>query len=483
MLLKHEDLTHTGSHKINNVLGQALLARRMGKERVIAETGAGQHGVARRQALLFGLECKVFMGAVDVERQALQRLPDEAPRRRGRARRVGSGDAQGRQRDVARLGRQRRHDALLHRLRGRSASVSGWCESSSGSSATRHAGSAGRSSTGPTPISSSRASVGDPTPSARSRSSSTRRTCAWSASRRGGLGLESGKHGGVGQPRGPGCPPRRPVALPPGRRRSDPRSEFDQRRARLPGRRARVRAAGATGAPSTRTRPTTKRSPASSLSVMEGIVPAPRARARHRGCARKSADRFPAGSTVLVTLSGAATRTRAQVAERHRRAARVKLEAHSRRTAGRGHSSSCRTSPAVWASLGSSGRSSCRRGRRAIEIGIPFSDPVMDGRTVQRASAAGSTRRPLSAKTLPKRRSSTSDPTRGDDLLQPRRPWVLSACLPSCGTPASTGDRSRCPAGRARAVGATSPTRPVSKRSCLADGRRPSVLPDPRAAR
>jgi tryptophan synthase beta chain len=72
VLLKREDLTHTGSHKINNVIGQALLTKRMGKSRVIAETGAGQHGVAAATAAArFGLECTVFMGAVDVERQAL----------------------------------------------------------------------------------------------------------------------------------------------------------------------------------------------------------------------------------------------------------------------------------------------------------------------------------------------------------------------------------------------------------------------------
>src|SRR5947207_4396519 len=72
VLLKREDLAHTGSHKINNVLGQALLTRRMGKKRVIAETGAGQHGVATATAAaLFGLGCIVYMGAVDVERQAL----------------------------------------------------------------------------------------------------------------------------------------------------------------------------------------------------------------------------------------------------------------------------------------------------------------------------------------------------------------------------------------------------------------------------
>lgn len=70
--LKREDLNHTGSHKINNVIGQALLAKRMGKKKLIAETGAGQHGVATATAAaLFGLECQVFMGKEDIERQAL----------------------------------------------------------------------------------------------------------------------------------------------------------------------------------------------------------------------------------------------------------------------------------------------------------------------------------------------------------------------------------------------------------------------------
>ncbi|HYA12862.1 MAG TPA: tryptophan synthase subunit beta [Syntrophales bacterium] len=69
--LKREDLNHTGSHKINNTLGQALLARRMGKKRVIAETGAGQHGVATATvAALFGMECQIFMGEEDIRRQA-----------------------------------------------------------------------------------------------------------------------------------------------------------------------------------------------------------------------------------------------------------------------------------------------------------------------------------------------------------------------------------------------------------------------------
>ena len=71
ILLKREDLNHTGAHKVNNTVGQALLARRMGKRRLIAETGAGMHGVATATvAALFGLECEIYLGALDVERQA-----------------------------------------------------------------------------------------------------------------------------------------------------------------------------------------------------------------------------------------------------------------------------------------------------------------------------------------------------------------------------------------------------------------------------
>ncbi|HEX2239743.1 MAG TPA: pyridoxal-phosphate dependent enzyme, partial [Actinomycetota bacterium] len=72
VFLKREDLAHTGAHKINNTLGQVLLAKRMGKSRIIAETGAGQHGVATATAsAYFGLPCVVYMGAVDVARQHL----------------------------------------------------------------------------------------------------------------------------------------------------------------------------------------------------------------------------------------------------------------------------------------------------------------------------------------------------------------------------------------------------------------------------
>ncbi len=72
VVLKREDLNHTGAHKINNTLGQALLARRMGKRRIIAETGAGQHGVATATVCArFGLECVVYMGEEDMRRQRL----------------------------------------------------------------------------------------------------------------------------------------------------------------------------------------------------------------------------------------------------------------------------------------------------------------------------------------------------------------------------------------------------------------------------
>ena len=71
IVLKREDLNHTGAHKVNNTIGQALLARRMGKKRLIAETGAGMHGVATATvAALFGMPCEVYMGAIDVKRQA-----------------------------------------------------------------------------------------------------------------------------------------------------------------------------------------------------------------------------------------------------------------------------------------------------------------------------------------------------------------------------------------------------------------------------
>ena len=125
--LKREDLNHTGAHKINNALGQALLARRMGKRRIIAETGAGQHGVATATACaLLDLECIVYMGTEDIRRQK-PNVRAHGPARRARG--AGRGrrqDAQGGgQRGDPRLGRQRRRHPLHHRLGRRAGAVPG----------------------------------------------------------------------------------------------------------------------------------------------------------------------------------------------------------------------------------------------------------------------------------------------------------------------------------------------------------------------
>ncbi len=124
--LKREDLNHTGAHKINNCIGQALLARRMGKPRVIAETGAGQHGVATATvAARYGMECVVYMGSEDVSAAGAERLSHEAARRHRGAGRERFADAQGcLERSDARLGDQRLEYLLHHRHRCRPASVS-----------------------------------------------------------------------------------------------------------------------------------------------------------------------------------------------------------------------------------------------------------------------------------------------------------------------------------------------------------------------
>ena len=94
LYLKREDLLHTGAHKLNNALGQAVLARRLGKQRIVAETGAGQHGVATATVCArFGLDCVVYMGAEDMRRQAPERRADAPARRRGARR---SSSARGR---------------------------------------------------------------------------------------------------------------------------------------------------------------------------------------------------------------------------------------------------------------------------------------------------------------------------------------------------------------------------------------------------
>ena len=124
--LKREDLNHTGAHKINNCIGQALLARRMGKRRLIAETGAGQHGVATATvAALFGLPCEIYMGAEDVVRQSLNVVRMKLLGAKVHAVDERHAHAQGRdERGAARLGHQRRRHVLPDRLRRRPASVS-----------------------------------------------------------------------------------------------------------------------------------------------------------------------------------------------------------------------------------------------------------------------------------------------------------------------------------------------------------------------
>ena len=131
--LKREDLAHTGAHKINNTLGQILLATRMGKKRIIAETGAGQHGVATATvAALFGLECHVYMGEEDIRRQELnvfrmrllgaEVLPGDLRQRHSQGRH---------QRGHPRLGGQRGDHPLHHRLGGRArARIPPWCATS-----------------------------------------------------------------------------------------------------------------------------------------------------------------------------------------------------------------------------------------------------------------------------------------------------------------------------------------------------------------
>ena len=197
VLLKREDLTHTGSHKINNVLGQCLLTRRMGKKRVIAETGAGQHGVATATgAALFGLGCTVYMGAVDVERQALNvwRMKllgaEVVPVESGSATLKDAVNEA--MRGWVRVGRD---DALLHRLRDGSAPVPVDGARVPARRRRRSArASAASCSTATIPTSSSRASAAARTRSARSPRSSTP-TRGSSASRPAGSGSRAGHHG------------------------------------------------------------------------------------------------------------------------------------------------------------------------------------------------------------------------------------------------------------------------------------------------
>ena len=131
---KRDELNHTGSHKINNCLGQILLARRMGKTRIIAETGAGQHGVASATVCArFGYPCVVYMGATDIERQKPNVFRMKLLGAEVVPGHVGRRHAEGRdERGAARLGRERGDHLLHHRHGRRPAPLSGaWCATSS----------------------------------------------------------------------------------------------------------------------------------------------------------------------------------------------------------------------------------------------------------------------------------------------------------------------------------------------------------------
>ena len=182
VLLKREDLAHTGSHKLNNVVGQGLLARRMGKHKLIAETGAGQHGVATATAAaLFGMECIVYMGEVDTQRQELNVFRMEllgatvVPVTSG-SRTLKDAVNEALRAWVASVGG---HPLLPGIGDGTRIPIRGWCGSSSGSSATRPASSAGCCWVAPTPIWWWPAPVAAPMPPASSPASPTPRPRSW----------------------------------------------------------------------------------------------------------------------------------------------------------------------------------------------------------------------------------------------------------------------------------------------------------------
>ena len=244
ILLKREDLNHTGAHKIRNVLGQALLTKRMGKTRVIAETGAGQHGVASATAAAyFGLDCTVYMGAVDTARQALNvarmhllgakvvagRVRQRARSRTPSTRRCATGSP---------ASTTRRTSSAPRPARTRSPA---WSATSPAASATRPRRSAS-TCTGGCPTRSPPASAAAPTRSACSPRSSTTPTVRDLRLRgRAATGVDTAaarRHDPRRRPRGPA---RRPHLRAPGRGRPDHRVALDLRRARLPRGRAPAR--------------------------------------------------------------------------------------------------------------------------------------------------------------------------------------------------------------------------------------------------
>ena len=308
VFLKREDLNHTGSHKINNVLGQALLTKRMGKTRVIAETGAGQHGVATATAAaLFGLECTVYMGEVDTERQALNVA---------RMRLLGAevipvddrlAHAQGRdQRGLARLGRQRRRHPLHLRHRRRAAPVPGDGARLPQDHRRRGPRAAPRARRPAARRRRSRASAAAPTRWASSTRSSTTPASGSSASRPAGEGVASGRHAARIRGGSPGVLHGAVHLRAAGRGRPDHRVPLDLGRPRLPGRRPRARLAA---------RDRARRVPPGHRRRGDGGVPPAvpdrghhpgdrvRARPGRRACERRAGE-LGRDAVLLVNLSG-----------------------------------------------------------------------------------------------------------------------------------------------------------------------------------
>ena len=310
VLLKREDLAHTGSHKLNNVVGQGLLARRMGKHRLIAETGAGQHGVATATAAaLFGMECVVYMGEVDTQRQELNVFRMELLGAEVRPVRAGSRTLKDAVNEALRdwVAAVERH-ALLPRI---------------GDGAP------------PVPVDGPRVPAGHRRrgPGAVPRAARRRRPrCGGGLRRR---GVQRGGHlrrvrrrhvvgagGGGGGRRGghdhrhPRRAARHAERAHAGRGGPDPRGPLHLGRARLSGHRPRARPSGRARPGPVRVRPTTRQvlDAFRRLARTEGIIPAlESAHAIAWVIARAGTDDLPTGSTVLVNLSGRGDKDVAQV--------------------------------------------------------------------------------------------------------------------------------------------------------------------------
>ena len=348
VFLKREDLLHTGAHKINNTIGQCLLTRRMGKPRVIAETGAGQHGVATAAAAArFGLECTVYMGAEDARRQHLNVRAHEAAGRRGARGGRRQPHAQGRhQRGAARLGDARARHALRARLGARTASVPDHGarlpprDRDRGARAVRARWPAGCPDVlvacvggGSNAIGLFHAFLGD---------------------RRGAQGGRRGRRARPRERPARGAraraqrrrAARHAHADAPGRERHGARDALGLGRPRLPGARPRARLAGRPGSSrSTRTRPTTRRSRRSKrCRGSRASCPRSSARTPSRGCCARGA-RSGATRAWWSTSRAAATRTWRRCCGSRDAAARRRA---TRRTRGRAGDASARVCYKRW---------------------------------------------------------------------------------------------------------------------------------------